>query len=132
MAINMLLSTPEAHAQAPFAAIIERMFDAIDSQSFAKLPEFFHPRIAYERPGYDVIDGLPALLHFYENVRIIAEGRHTVQSIFLSGEGGVAVCGSFSGKSRSGRALSEQFCDVYAFDRDKIICRKTFFFREAI
>ena len=132
MAINMLSEIPGLQEHVPVDSIVERMFDAIDSRSFARLPDFFHPHISYERPGYEVIDGLPALVYFYEKVRDIAEGRHTLHSIFQSGVGGAAVCGSFCGKSRSGNALNEQFCDVYLFEKDKIVHRKTFFFRKAI
>ncbi|MGF6726215.1 ketosteroid isomerase-like protein [Paraburkholderia sp. GAS41] len=129
---SMLLQAPEKQTQISLDAIIERMFEAVDSRNFARLPDFFHAQIAYERPGYETIDGLSALMHFYEKVRIIAEGRHTLHSFFQSELGGVAVCGSFYGKSRSGNALNEQFCDVYLFEKDKIVRRKTFFFREAI
>ncbi|WP_186143080.1 nuclear transport factor 2 family protein [Burkholderia gladioli] len=126
------LESQDIHLDKPLDGVIRRMFEAIDSRDFARLPDFFHPRVTYERPGYAVIDGLPALTHFYENIRIIAEGRHTVHSVFVSGASAAAACGLFVGRSRSGEPLNEQFCDVYAFEAERIVRRKTFFFRKAI
>ncbi|WP_323118208.1 nuclear transport factor 2 family protein [Burkholderia alba] len=123
---------PSILSTTPFDDVFHRMFEVIDTRQFSRLPEFFHPRVVYERPGYDAIDGLPALIHFYEKVRIIVEGRHTIHSVFQSGIDGAAVSGSFKGVSVQGDALSEPFCDVYFFENDRIVRRKTFFFRKAI
>lgn len=110
---------------------IESMFRAIDTQSWHDFPRFFHPEVVYERPGYPDICGFDALLDFYRNTRIIAEGKHTVVTA-LADDNHAIVRGRFSGRSRKGVDLCERFADAYEL-RDGLICKRTtYFFRAAI
>jgi ketosteroid isomerase-like protein len=109
----------------------EDLFQAIDTASWDHLPNFFHPNVVYERPGYAPIIGLAALHDFYSGIRIIAEGKHSL-------DGGLrdtdkAICwGHFHGRSKSGDALEERFADAYVLEEGLIKKRTTFFFRAAI
>jgi len=108
-----------------------RMFSAIDAQQFDTLHEFFTSDVVYERPGYPPIRGLPALEHFYRNVRIIDSGCHDLWHVV--GDPVAAACwGRFTGRSRQGDPLDERFADVYELRDGKIALRATHFYRAAI
>lgn len=112
-------------------AWIEAMFRAIDTGSWADFSQFFHPDVVYERPGYADICGFDALLDFYRNVRIIAQGKHTLVSALA--DDSHAICwGQFNGRSREGDALCERFADAYELKEGLIRKRTTYFFRAAI
>jgi ketosteroid isomerase-like protein len=111
--------------------LLERMFQAIDSNRWAALPEFFAEQAVYERPGYAPIEGMERILRFYTSERIIREGRHHIEGCVLTREQG-SCWGYFDGISRDGRILHERFSDVYAIGDDKIVHRRTHFFRPAI
>ncbi|GAB3038471.1 nuclear transport factor 2 family protein [Oleiagrimonas citrea] len=109
----------------------ENMFDTIDSGSWKDLPRFFHPNVVYERPGYPPIEGLDALLDFYGRIRIIGEGKHTLDAALR--ETDRAICwGHFNGRSKDGKILAERFADAYELKDGLIRKRTTFFFRAAI
>jgi ketosteroid isomerase-like protein len=112
-------------------AFVKGLFGAIDGQEWDALPDFFAPDCRYERPGYEPIIGLPALLGFYAHERIIASGRHFVEKVAIA-EDAIVCWGRFVGRSRSGRDLDEVFTDVYDLEADRIRLRRTFFFRPAI
>ena len=107
------------------------MFDAIDSKAIDQLPKYFDNTITYERPGFPVISGIEGLLDFYQNRRIIAEGKHMVESIVTDDHRGVAV-GVFKGRLKSGAKAEERFADACWFNGGKISHRRTYFFQKAI
>jgi len=107
------------------------MFDAIDGRDFDALGRYFHPDIVYERPGYEPIRGLDALLHFYREVRRIGGGRHHVEALVDDEEGAVAM-GTFRGVLKDGAEANEPFADAYRFQDGRIAHRRTYFFRPAI
>lgn len=110
---------------------LEAMFHAIDTQDWEALPQFFHPDIVYERPGYDDIAGMEAFLTFYRDIRIIGAGKHVLTAAVA--DANHAICkGQFSGRSKQGDALSERFADAYEIQDGQIIKRTTYFFRAAI
>lgn len=112
-------------------AWLEAMFHAIDTATWGDFPQFFHPDVVYERPGYDDICGLDALLHFYRHVRIIGAGKHTLATALA--DDSHAICwGQFKGRSREGAELSERFADAYELKDGLIRKRTTYFFRAAI
>jgi uncharacterized protein len=112
-------------------AFVRDLFGAIDGQDWSALPDFFTQDCRYERPGYEPILGLPALLRFYTHERIIASGQHFVEKVAIA-EDAIVCWGRFVGESRGGRGLDEVFTDVYDLDADRIRLRRTFFFRPAI
>ena len=107
------------------------MFTAIDSKAIEQLPAYFNDGITYERPGFPIISGIEDLLDFYRNRRIIAEGKHTVESLVIDDHEGVAI-GVFKGRLKNGAEANERFADVYRFNDGKISHRTTYFFQKAI
>lgn len=112
-------------------AFVSDLFAAIDGRDWDALPGLFAPDCRYERPGYEPIAGLPALLRFYAHERIIASGRHLVEKVAVA-EDAIVCWGRFVGKSRNGQDLDEVFTDVYDLEANRIRRRRTFFFRPAI
>lgn len=111
--------------------IVERLFEVVDSQQWDRLADVFHPNAVYERPGYKPLVGRDAVIDFYRNIRIISSGQHQLADCIE--EGNVAAChGRFTGLSRTGEELDEQFADFYSFEDDLIRTRKSYFFRPAI
>jgi len=113
------------------AAAIRKMFATIDDRRWDRLPLHFASNLVYERPGYEPICGLEELRHFYSSVRIVAAGEHVIEQIVVS-EPHAACWGSFCGRSRDGRELTERFADVYALVNGLIVHRTTYFYRAAI
>lgn len=109
----------------------EDLFHAIDTASWNDLPNFFHPDVVYERPGYEPINGMAALHDFYSGTRIIAEGKHSLDG-GLRGTDQAICWGRFHGRSKSGDVLEERFADAYVLKDGLIKKRTTFFFRAAI
>lgn len=110
---------------------LEAMFHAIDTANWTDLVQFFQPEVVYERPGHPDIFGIDALLYFYRNTRIIAEGEHVLTAA-LSDDDHAICFGYFKGRSKSGEELAERFADAYEL-RNGLICKwTTYFFRAAI
>ena len=110
---------------------IRALFGVIDQQLWSSLPDYLAADVLYERPGYPPLRGLAEGLHFYEEIRIIAYGRHQIEHVVAQGE--VAACwGRFTGMSRGERQLAERFADTYTFRHGRIVTRTTYFFRSAI
>lgn len=102
-------------------------YKAVDSGNNEALLAMFHPDAVYHRGGYPPIEGAKALRDFYENVRIIAEGRHRLDSVIVA-EDQVAVRGSFAGISRDGQSLSAEWADFFVLEGGLIKERFTYFF----
>jgi ketosteroid isomerase-like protein len=113
------------------AEAIRKMFATIDDRRWERLPLHFAGDVVYERPGYPPMRGLDELCHFYSTVRIVAAGEHLIEQIIAGGEH-AACWGSFRGRARNGRELSERFADVYSLQDGLIVYRTTYFFRAAI
>jgi ketosteroid isomerase-like protein len=110
---------------------VQGYFEAVDANDVAGLLRAFHDDAVYERPGYAAIEGMAALRHFYEQVRVIAGGKHTVEGIIVQGDR-AAAWGSFEGTSRTGEPLAERWADVYQFEGALIRYRRSHFYRPAI
>ncbi|HWU51847.1 MAG TPA: nuclear transport factor 2 family protein [Tahibacter sp.] len=113
------------------SAWFDELFRTIDNAAWKDFARFFHTDIVYERPGYPPIEGIEALLDFYSNTRIIAEGKHSLDGR-LHGDGKAICWGQFSGRSKSGDLLNERFADAYELEDGVIKRRITYFFRAAI
>lgn len=113
------------------STLVTTLFDIIDGARWDELATVFTEDCVYNRPGYDPLVGLTRLDHFYQHERIIKSGRHEV--LHAVGELGAAACwGRFTGVSRTGDPLDEQFADTYLVQGDKIVLRQTYFFRPAV
>jgi ketosteroid isomerase-like protein len=110
---------------------VEGMFASIDGRRWEELRDRFSPDAAYERPGYEPLVGLDAILDFYANVRVIVAGSHHLTRIVVE-DGGGACWGRFVGKHRNGSDIDERFADVYTTENGKIKTRTSYFFRPAV
>jgi ketosteroid isomerase-like protein len=110
---------------------VRQLFDVIDGQEWNKLTEFFCEDVHYERPGYEPINGIAALLTFYRDVRIIQSGRHHLDQVVIDDSAG-ACWGRFLGQSRKGDPIDVRFADVYSLHQGKIRLRTSYFFVPAV
>ena len=108
--------------------LIQGMFRSIDARDWSTLQHVFAEEVVYERPGYEPIRGLEALMHFYREVRIIASGTHALEGV-IEQSGSAAAWGRFQGTCRDGLALDERFVDVYANSGGGIVSPVTSFHR---
>ena len=122
------IQSPESVAEGTF---VHRLFEIIDGRHWDRLPEAFVAEAVYERPGYDPIDGIEALTHFYRDVRIIGSGKHHLEAVVLNETHG-ACWGRFIGATRDGTPIDERFADCYVFQDGRIKSRRSFFFRPAV
>lgn len=106
-------------------------YTAVDAGDHERLLSMFHPEAVYRRGGYPPIEGAAALRDFYENVRVIDHGRHTVDSVICEGSH-AAVRGRFDGVSRDGADLAVEWADFFEFDGDLIRDRTTYFFTAGV
>ena len=112
--------------------LVARLFGVIDGARFDDLATVFAAEAVYERPGYEPLQGLPRIEHFYRHERVIGSGQHRVEDVTCSDQGSVISYGVFVGQSRDGAPLEERFADVYRVQGEKIVRRTTYFFRPAI
>ncbi len=112
-------------------AIVRKYFSLVDERLFERFDEIFHADVVYERPGYETIIGLQALIAFYRNRRIIASGSHHIEDLIIDGQ--ICVCwGRFRGLSHDNQAIDERFADVYFIRENLIEKRVTYFYRPAV
>lgn len=107
------------------------LFQAIDTSDWETLRTLFHADMVYERPGYEPFEGLDRVMQFYQKERVLASGKHHLESIILEGDSG-ACCGRFIGFKKDGSEVDERFADVYSLIDGKIRTRKSYFFRPAV
>jgi ketosteroid isomerase-like protein len=106
--------------------LVKNIFECIDGQNWLRLCQYLHPDIIYERPGYEPLVGLPAVIDFYRRHRIVASGRHAVERVLYDNDY-VTCWGSFSGSAKNGQKLNARFADVYRLREGRISFRRTFF-----
>jgi ketosteroid isomerase-like protein len=106
---------------------VKAMFGAIDACDWTALARLYAEDCTYDRPGFETVRGLSALIRFYADLRPIRSGRHRVVR-FLEDDDGVCASGRFDGVLRTGEAISLEFADLYTIRNDLISSRKTFFF----
>ncbi len=113
------------------AELIRRLFVIIDTREWGSLGEVFTADIEYLRPGYPCINGIGDLRSFYEKIRLISAGQHTLYDVMADGIKG-CCWGHFSGLGKSGEIIAEDFAEWYEFSGSAITVRRTFFFRPAV
>ena len=111
--------------------LIKTMFDIIDEQDWHKLNQVFSMDCVYHRPGFSVLIGLHSIIQFYQSVRSIQRGTHTLTLLL---EEGSHVCanGEFSGLLKTGEPTHVEFSDIYELKDGLIASRRTFFFAPLI
>ncbi|MFC0105200.1 nuclear transport factor 2 family protein [Kibdelosporangium aridum] len=111
--------------------LVQRLLKVIDLRDWDQLGTLVTDDVRYDRPGYPTIHGVAQLLDFYRHTRVIADGRHKLESLLTDQTQGFCW-GSFEGISRSGEPLFELFADWYVFEADRICRRRSFFYKPAI
>lgn len=111
-------------------AVVDALFEIIDSGCWDDLPFAFAEDSIYERPGYEPFVGLARIERFYRYERAIT-GRHYLERVVSAGDS-AACWGRFIGVSGTGAPVDERFSDTYHLRGDKIVTRRTYFFRPAI
>lgn len=107
--------------------LINEMFATVDACRWDGLRAYYHPDCRYDRPGFELIQGVDGVLRFYAEERPIASGVHRVDQVVEDGERAVAF-GGFDGKLRDGRDISLSFADHYRFEGGLIRERRTYFY----
>ncbi len=107
-------------------ADLEAMFRVIDASDWENLGRYFHPDLVYERPGYPLLEGREANLHFYREIRKY-RGEHQFEQFVVEPDAG-AAWGRFVGRKFDGTPLDLQFADCYRFKDGLLWRRKSFFF----
>lgn len=111
--------------------LVHEMFRVIDGRDWDRLPEFFAAEAVYERPGYEPFAGLERLDRFYRHERVIASGRHLLEAVVMDGDN-AACWGRFVGVHKDGSPIDESFADFYRLAENRVVHRKSFFFRPAV
>ncbi len=107
---------------------VRRYYELVDEGDVAGLVALFGVDAVYHRPGYPPLCGREELREFYSGQRVIKEGRHTLDDVFVSADG-IAVHGSFEGILHNGDAVETRFADFFHFNSDGTFSRRdTFFF----
>ena len=115
----------------PAESTVIAYYAAVDEGDTEGLVQLFDQDATYNRPGYDPIIGRTALTEFYNGTRVIASGDHTLNTV-LSDESQVAVAGTFNGRLKDGREITQNFADFFLFAGDLIVQRQTYFDAPAI
>jgi uncharacterized protein len=101
-------------------------YAAVDAGDLTALLTLFHQDAEYQRGGYRTLYGIDQLRHFYSDVRIIADGRHTVRALVVEDDQ-VGVRGEFHGRSRAGEPLAIEWADFFTVIDGLIRTRRTYF-----
>ncbi|WP_329314352.1 nuclear transport factor 2 family protein [Streptomyces sp. NBC_01262] len=111
--------------------LVTELFSIIDGCRWDDLPGVFAPDCVYDRPGYEPLIGLARIQLFYREERVIGSGSHHVLHVVSNLE--AAACwGRFTGVSKIGHPLDEEFADTYTVRNSRIVHRQTYFYRPAI
>ena len=113
------------------AETLRAMYVAIDDGRLDAFRALLHPEVVYHRPGYAPLEGIEAVMHFYQHVRIIGSGVHALDRIVSEGSQH-ATFGRFTGVSRDGRPLDETFAEGFETRDGLIVRRQSYFFRPVI
>ncbi len=107
--------------------VVLTYYETVDTRSPEAVVELFSPDAVYRRPGYAALEGSAQLLDFYGGHRVISEGRHTVETLLVSGNT-AAVQGTFEGTLRDGRKVALRFADFFRVAASgRIVERDTYF-----
>ena len=108
-----------------------RYYTTVDSAGPEQTVALFTADAVYRRPGYAAMEGHRALEEFYGSQRVIAGGRHTIESVVVDGAN-AAIRGRFDGVLRDGEEVEVGFADFMRFEDGLIADRTTYFFKPAV
>lgn len=111
--------------------VVRAMFTAIDGCRFDALRQVMHPDAVYERPGYQAFSGIGEIVDFYENTRVIRDGRHSILE-FVAGTDSAMACGHFLGRKKDDTEVDIHYAEIYRFKDNKIAYRRSYFYTPAV
>lgn len=104
--------------------ILIKYYRVVDDDNFAAALDLFDDRIHYVRGTKTVIDGKNEMSNFYKKDRQIASGAHK-DFIFQSQPLQTEVNGHFSGQLKTGERVEIDFRDIFIFNEDEKIIKRT-------
>ncbi len=109
-------------------ADLEVVFRAIDASDWDAMARYLHPDIVYDRPGYGLLEGREAVLHFYRVIRTM-RGQHQFEGFAIDRDSDTGACwGRFVGRRPDGTPIDVQFADCYRFKDGLLWRRKSHFY----
>jgi ketosteroid isomerase-like protein len=106
--------------------LIEALLDAIDNADWGSLSKLLSDDTVYEVSTSPRFEGKHAVMDYYENIRPIVSGQHTIVSILNDGDKAVC-CGRFVGTKKDGSVVDILFADELQFGNFKIEKRRVYF-----
>ncbi len=106
--------------------IADALLTAIDNQDWDSLAKLFSEDALYEVTGFPVYTGRKAIMDYYENIRPIQTGAHSIGSIYTN-ENAAVCCGNFTGMKKNGERVDLGFADELEFENFKIKNRRVYF-----
>jgi uncharacterized protein len=110
--------------------LMQVLLTAIDHQDWDSLSKLLSDDTIYDGSGFPRFEGKSAVMDYYENIRPIKFGTHTIESIISEGNKGVC-CGHFSGVKKDGERVELLFADEIGFENFKIKQRRVYFCQPA-
>lgn len=111
---------------------VHLLYQLVDAGDAVGVAQLHSPDAVYHRPGYEPMVGRERVFQFYDRDRIIAEGRHILETM-IADEFQVAINGQFLGTLRDGRAVELRFADFFSVDEHCLIVdRRTFYFTHTV
>jgi steroid delta-isomerase-like uncharacterized protein len=116
------------------AIVIEHMESENRHEFDLTLETFDHPRYELIATG-EVHDGAAAVAAYFEETRTAFPDQRNELIAMHHGEDAVIVeamlygthLGSFRGLPPTGRAFEMQFCALFLFDEDRLLCERVYF-----
>ena len=106
--------------------MVEALLTAIDNKDWDSLAKLLNEDSVYEVHGFPPYTGKKEILEYYENIRPIQAGVHTIESIY-TGLDSVVCCGVFVGMKKDGSRIDISFADELRFHNFKISKRRVYF-----
>jgi ketosteroid isomerase-like protein len=108
-------------------ARVTDMYAAVDACDWATVRSYYSDDCVYERPGIPALEGIEAIMNFYERLRPVQKGRHSLNHVFQEGNR-ICVTGEFEGVMRGGTQAKFQFADLFISAGNRIRYRQSFFY----
>ncbi|ADJ15902.1 nuclear transport factor 2 family protein [Halalkalicoccus jeotgali] len=101
---------------------IREYYECVDREAYEELFSLFAEDVVYHRPGQEPIEGMADFEEFYQEIRAIDRGTHTVIDLTAEDDT-IAVQGRFAGVLEGGQ-VEFGFADVHRFDDEGLITER--------
>ncbi len=100
----------------------QSLLGAIDAGDWNAVANCFAPDALYNPPSGSACRGREAIRAYYESIRPIASGRHTIQEV-MHAPGRIVARGLFNGTTRQGAPVAMDFIDTMEIGHGLICSR---------